>query len=90
MYIPEERKKENLAEGPERQRGCKSPAAKKSNELMKIYIKCWSTKRWVFLIPQYVPFKDESKREKEYGCYCLSIEHKDEIVDAMIKCSFWE
>jgi hypothetical protein len=29
MYIPAERKKENLAEGPERQRGCKFPASKK-------------------------------------------------------------
>lgn len=32
MYIPEERKKENLAEGPQRQWGCKFPAPKKSNE----------------------------------------------------------
>jgi len=42
MYIPEERKKENLAEGPERQRGCKFPAAKKSNGWR--YINYWSTK----------------------------------------------
>ena len=37
-----------------------------------------------------IPFKEESERNKEYGGCGLSIEDKDEIVHAMVKCSFWE
>ena len=34
-----------------------------------------------------IPFKEESERNKEYGGCGLSIEDKDEIVHAMVKCS---
>jgi len=36
----------------------------------------------------YIPFEEESERGQKDGCYGLSIEDEDEIVHAMIECSF--